>query len=262
LLGFKSNKEINQILKKATKGKPLLSIPFKSDHELHTIWQLKKKVLVEALTDNFKKIKKAYIGDGHHRSSTVRLLNESKKLGKEAQKYDHLYTAYFPFDQLKICDFNRVVDITEIISIPEFIVDLSKYFEIEKLTKALKPQKKHNVTIYIDRKWYRLRWKAKYLRSSNKEVLLDAALINKYLFGRILGIEDVRVDTRIQYYGGNQPLDKIENSANRKERAVGICIYPISIKELTAISNLKHTLPPKSTWFLPRLKSGIIAKDL
>lgn len=262
LLGFKSNKAINQIIEKTTKKKPLNKIHFKEDNEVHIVWTVFDKNMVEEITEHFKKIKKAYIGDGHHRCTTVKLLSESKKLGKDASKYNHLLTAYFPFEQLKIWDFNRVMNITGIISIPELIVELSKYFEISKLEKAVKPKKKHQLTFYIEGIWYRMVWREKYLSKKKDELLLDSALLNKYIFGKILGVEDVRTDTRIQYYGGTQPLTKIENSANKKEQGMGVCIYPVSVKELTTIADMGLTLPPKSTWFLPRLKSGMLTKNL
>ena len=262
LLGFKSNKAINQILQKTTTKKPLVKINFKMVDEQHTVWAVMDKKLVAEITEQFKKIKKSYIGDGHHRSTTVRLLSETRKLGAEARKYDDLLTAYFPFDQLKIWDYNRVMNITGIMSLPELVVELSRYFEIVKLEKAAKPKKKHQLTFYIDSKWYRMTWKEKYLATKKDELLLDSALLNNYIFGKILGVEDVRSDTRIQYYGGTQPLEKIEQSANKKEMGLGICIYPVSVKELTSIADKGQTLPPKSTWFLPRLRSGMITNNL
>jgi len=262
LLGFHSNKDIDTILKKTTKKKPLLRFSFKSDQEQHLIWHIKDEDTIEKLLRGFAKVKKAYIGDGHHRSTTIKLLSESKQFGDDAKRYRQFYTAYFPFDQLKICDYNRVVDISDITSLPEFIIGLSKYFEFQKLELAAKPKKKHHLTFYIDGVWYKAVWKDKFIKKKKGQVILDSALVNKYVFGALLGIEDVRVDTRISYFGGTQPLVKIENSADKKINGIGICIYPVSVKELTALADKKQTLPPKSTWFLPRLKSGIITKDL
>jgi len=263
LLGFHSNKTIDSILKKTTKKKPLLKFSFKSESEDHLIWHVKDENTIDKLLEGFSKVKKAYIGDGHHRSTTIKLLSESKQFGAEAKKYKQLYTAYFPFDQLEICDYNRVVDISDITTLPEFIMGLAKYFDFQKLDLATKPIKKHQLTFYIDGIWYLGKWKEKYVKKKKKdEVLLDSALVNKYIFGDILGISDVRVDTRISYFGGTQPLVKIENSADKKINGIGICIYPVSIKELTALADKKQTLPPKSTWFLPRLKSGIITRDM
>jgi len=262
LLGFKSNAQINKQLEKVTQVKPMLKVNFKGESEGHAIWHVSDKNTIENITALFSKVKRAYIGDGHHRSSTVKLLSETKELGEEAKKYKQLYTAYFPFKQLKICDYNRVVDICQIITIPEFIVELSKYFDISKMDSAGKPHKKHIITIYISGIWYKLKWKEKYTKNTKGNVLLDSALINKYIFENILGIKDVRVDNCINYIGGTQPLQKIESVANKLSAGIGICIYPVSVRELTSIADSGMTLPPKSTWFLPRLKSGLITNDL
>ncbi|RZW41205.1 MAG: DUF1015 family protein, partial [Flavobacteriaceae bacterium] len=127
--------------------------------------------------------------------------------------------------------------------------------------KPRKPKSKHEVTFYIENQWYAMTWKSKFT-NKKKKVILDAALINKYIFKKILGIEDVRLDTRIKYYGGTEPIEKIIKQSQKYQRGVGLCIYPISIDELTHVADKQETLPPKSTWFVPRLKSGIIAKDL
>jgi len=262
LLGFKSNKSIDAILKTATKKKSLVDITFENSGERHRVWKIADENTIGELLRLFGKVKKAYIGDGHHRSTTVKLLSESKQLGAEAKKYKCLYTAYFPFSQLTICDYNRMVDISQIMSLPEFVVGLSKYFEISKMSGSAKPRKKHQITMYIDRQWYKLKWREKYLSKNKSAVVLDSELINNYVFGEILGIADVRIDTRISYFGGTLPLSKIESAAHKCSIGIGICIYPVAMKELTALADQKKTLPPKSTWFLPRLKSGLITSDL
>ena len=263
LLGYKPTKPVTNLISKVTKRKPLLEVHFENDDEYHTVWAVKDPEDVHFITAAFKRIKKAYIGDGHHRSTTIQLLSNTKELGKEAKKYKHFYTAYFPFDQLQICDYNRVVDIGEITSLSEFIIGLSHYFELEILYASAKPQAKHEVTFYIDGKWYLGKWKKKFLaKSKSSTVLLDSALINKHVFEEILGIVDVRDDTRIKYFGGTQPLTKIETSSQKRSIGIGICIYPVSVKELTSIADKKQTLPPKSTWFMPRLKSGVLTKNL
>ena len=263
LLTYRPIKAIESIIAKITKKKAAINFYFEIEDETHQIWPIRDPETVTAITKHFQKVKKAYIGDGHHRSTTIQLLSNTKELGKEAKKFKRLYTAYFPFDQVMICDYNRVVDISEIMSLPEFLVSLSEYFDMELLSEASKPKKKHHVTFYIDSKWYLMKWKRKYLsKGANKKVLLDSALINKYVFEKILGIADVRDDTRIKYFGGTLPLYKMEMSSQKKLIGIGICIYPVSVKELTAIANQNQTLPPKSTWFLPRLRSGILAKNL
>lgn len=263
LLGYKPLKSIDVILNKIKKRKPLLTVSTEGGSEIHSLWAVKDQKNIQALEAGFSKVKKAYVGDGHHRTTTVALLSKSKELGEEANKYKQLFTAYFGFDQLQICDYNRVFDISEIISLPEFIIELSAYFDIKKQDKAGKPKKKHQISIYIAGLWYMMTWKAEYLsKAKSMPVLLDSALINKHLFNKILSIEDVRVDSRITYFAGTKSLDKLASQADKRDQGIAICIYPVTIKELTAIADKKQILPPKSTWFLPRLKSGLLAKDL
>jgi uncharacterized protein (DUF1015 family) len=261
LLGYYPEDNLHEEFVALTK-KEMPEVDLKlEDGERHRLWSIYDQAMVDKIGKAFSKLEKAYIGDGHHRTTTVALLNESEELGEEAEKYNYILTAYFPFDQLQIWDYNRVVDITEIMPNSQFIAELSTFFNINKLKKARKPNKKHEITFFIDNVWYALNWKEKYI-TRKKKILLDTALINKYIFKGILGIVDIRSDSRIKYYGGVEPLSRIVKQCEKLVHGVGLCIYPVSVEELTQLADKGKTLPPKSTWFTPRLKSGIIAKDL
>lgn len=264
LLGYKNFNGFDKITAPIIKKeKPVVTINFGSKQEKHHIWRITSKKTIKDIIDKFKKLEIAYIADGHHRSTTVLLLNSSKDLGKDAKKYNQLLTAYFPFDELDIYDYNRVVDISDIMPTSVLMAELSKYFDISSLKKPRKPKKKHEVGFFIDQRWYIMNWKDRYLKpEKGSDIILDSALINHYIFDKILGIEDVRTDTRVSYYAGTEGLSKIIKHSKKRELGIGICIYPVSEDELTSLAENKQTLPPKSTWFLPRLKSGIIAKDL
>ncbi len=264
LLAYQSVGKINNIIKNHIKNnKAKVDITFEDKVERHIVWPITEKAVITKLTKLFSKVSKSYIGDGHHRTTTIALLSKSVELGDEAQKYSQLLTAYFPFSELQILDYNRVVDISEIIKGTEFMAQLSKYFDIEKLTKATKPTQKHTITIYIEKIWYKLSWKNEYLQAQKDGgPILDSTLINKYVFGKILGIKDVRMDQRIKYYSGLESMRKITKQVNRSQLGVAFCIMPVKAKELTDIADKGQTLPPKSTWFEPRLVSGIVAKDL
>ena len=115
----------------------------------------------------------------------------------------------------------------------------------------------------IDGQWYLMKWKKKYTSlKTDSGVLLDSDLINKYIFEGVLHIKDIRTDNRIKYFGGTEPMEKLVRQTNKFKNGVGLCIYPVAIDELTKVADHHMTLPPKSTWFEPRLRSGIIAKDL
>lgn len=254
---------MEEVLEKIEKVEPTIKIKFDIAKELHRLWMVQDRDLMKRIHDSFEKLEYAYIGDGHHRSTTVSLLNASKDLGSDAEKYKNLLTAYFPFNQLNIWDYNRVVDISDIMPSSRFMAELSGFLKIKPLKKSRKPGTKHEMTMLADGQWYSLMWKEKHTRKKQEgEVILDSALMDKHIFQNILRIKDVRNDTRIKYYGGTEPMDRLIKQTGKFKCGVGFCIYPVAIRELTTMADNHLTLPPKSTWFLPRLKSGIIAKDL
>ena len=264
LLAYKKNKEIAAILESISqKDKPIVDVKFESGDERHLIWPIYDQQTISRIKTLFSKIKCSYIGDGHHRTTTVALLSASKDLGPDAEKYNDLFTAYFQVDQLKISDFNRVVDISEIMSASRFMAKLSKYFKIKEIKPEAKPKNKHEISLLLDRQWYQLKWRKKYIEPKvHNGPVLDADLINEHIFKEILNIADVRTDTRIKYYSGTDPMYKLIRQTLKVKTGVGLCIYPVRIEELTALADQGETLPPKSTFFLPRLRSGILAKDL
>ena len=264
LLGYYPKDDLHKKLMNSIENiEPNIHVIFENNEEEHKIWVVKDENFMQEIHDSFSKLDAAYIGDGHHRTTTVSLLNTSKDLGEDAKKYKSLLTAYFPFEQLNILDFNRVVDISEIMSSSRFVAHLSKYFSIRPLKKARKPKQKHELTMLIDGYWYTLKWKNKFTsQKTDSGILLDSDLINKFIFEGILKIKDIRTDTRIKYFGGTEPMDKIIRQTKKFKNGVGFCISPVAIEELTTVADHHMTLPPKSTWFEPRLRSGIIAKDL
>ncbi|MBT8190104.1 MAG: DUF1015 domain-containing protein [Saprospiraceae bacterium] len=262
LLGYRPTNGIEKVLKTAIHDrKPIVKVVFSSEE--HMLWSITDNETISSIITQAQKIKRSYICDGHHRSSTVLLLNSSKDLGEDSKKYDELLTAYFPFNELEISDYNRIVNISSIMPASRFMAKLSKYFRIKRIKKGRKPEKKHEVSFYIEGYWYRMRWKKTYLEQNIKSpVLLDSALINHYIFEKILKIKNIRTNTRITYFSGEEPISKIERHADDRKCGIGICIYPVAVSELTTTADNGFTLPPKSTWFVPRLKSGIVAKDL
>lgn len=172
-------------------------------------------------------------------------------------------TVYFPFNQLKIYDYNRVIEVFQDMTPVEFIVSLSKYCNIKPLRSASKPKMKHEMTLYIQKQWYKLKWKKKILQNYSKaDVILDADLLNRYVLFKICDILNVREDKRISYVDGISGTAAVSAEVNQNEYRVGFCLFPVSAKELKSTADSKKTLPPKSTWFEPRIKNGMIVKEL
>lgn len=205
-------------------------------------------------------VPKVYIADGHHRCSTqeklVRLQGETPD-----KDYRMLLTAIFPFDQLEILDYNRIVQLPYNMKLTRFIAAVSRFCEIASLTGPAKPDKKYDITMVVQDEWYRLTWKPEILKKYKKDAaILDAHLLDLEILENILGITDVRSDNRVSYVSGNFGPEKVEEKASASEHHVGFCIYPVQFDELVKVSDSKGTLPPKSTWFEPRMINGLVVK--
>ncbi len=264
LLAYKSNAEVNEQLKKTIRRKkPILRLEFESENTEHKIWKVTDAEDVEAIKKLFKQnIPKAYIADGHHRSSTSVILYESKNIENAQAKFGKLLTIYFPMDQLEIWDYNRVVEVFNTVELPVFLATLSKYCKIKTLKKKRKPKEKFEMTMYMKNYWFSLKWRKKVLRSYAKQkVLLDSELFNTKIMNEILGVEDVRESKKVKYFSGKEGIDSLEEEVNKYQEKVAFFIYPVLADELIQIADQKKTLPPKSTWFEPRMKNGLIAKE-
>lgn len=264
LLAYKSNKLVGDYLKKTVRRKkPILSIAFENEDTEHKIWKVSDAETVETIKKLFKqKIPKAYIADGHHRSSTSEILYESKNIENAKAKFGKLLTIYFPINELEIWDYNRVVEVFNNVEMPVFLTKLSKYCKIKTLKKKRKPKSKYEMTMYMRNYWFSLKWKKKVLNQYAKQkVLLDSELFNTKIMGDILGVADVRETKKVKYFSGKEGIGSLEEEVNKHKDKVAFFIYPVLADELIQIADQKKTLPPKSTWFEPRIKNGIISKE-
>jgi len=190
------------------------------------------------------------------------LFYKRKKKKKNGEDYRSLLCAFFPSDELEIYDFNRIVEGLKNVSLTRFMAGLSEVFEIKFLESAAKPKKKHEITIYVNNEWYSLKWKKEILKKyKNQKVILDANLLDEHILKPIFGIEDIRTDTRIKYVEGVKPIQEIIDKTNKVEGRVAFCIYPVKMEELLLVADQNKVMPPKSTWFEPRMKNGLVSQD-
>lgn len=244
----------------AEEEKPFVELEFKEEKSVHRLWKIVDTELQERIESIFNnQINQAYIADGHHRVSTGIQLNRTRK--NTTINYSDLLSIYLSFDDLRIYDYNRIVDILKEVSPTRLMCELSKYFKIKRLPKLKKPSKKHEITFCIKDEVYSLKWKKKYLKSSSLPVLLDADLLNQYVFQSIFKMEDVRTDARISYVSGMEGMSKIQSNLLKEDHSVAFLLYPIQEEELMAVAEAGLTLPPKSTWFEPRIKNAVIAQE-
>jgi len=246
-------------------NKPLYTTYFEREAQTHTVWSIADGVAIRQLQDAFQQLVPCtYIADGHHRTSTMALLNE--RMGNENElnlDLSNLFCAYFATDQLEILDYNRVVEGLSDITPISFMARLSTLFDMEPMQQPEKPRHKHELTMYLSKEWFRLRWKPAVLdRYPSGSVLLDASLLNEWVLRDVFDIQDVRNDTRINYVEGAKGLEGVRRLVNEEDLCVGFLLYPVSFADMIALADAGESLPPKSTYFEPRMRSGLLVKVL
>ncbi len=262
-LTHKPVKQIHKLINEiADNARPLQSFFYSTIKERHSIWPIKDKEVEKQIRSAFKsEIKKVYIADGHHRVAVLQRLYGNKK-HKKSMKYGTVISAFFDFDNLEILDYNRLVDYADNMSALELMALLSQSATITPLTDAQKPGKKFEITLYMDNTWFKLEWKKKIIASYKSKVVLDATILNDILLKKTLGIKNVESDQHIKYLPGNLSFHEIETKVDRQVGSVAFCLYPVRITELQKQADLGKTLPPKSTFFKPRLPNGFVSQYL
>jgi len=264
LLGYHGDQKLTKWMADyMSSTKPLQVVHFEETNEYHKIWGVSEGSAVALIKDTFKvQVGHCFIADGHHRSSTAVALfqNEEHPLGEEASK--GILTIYIPFDQLSIYDYNRCLEVLRDISAVELIVRLSRYCKIKPLAKVRKPKRKHEFTMIVAGQCYLLKWKKAVIKRATGMVVLDADLLNQYLIQGICNIQNVREDHRITYVDGVSGVPGMLSEVSKSKYRVGVFLYPVSADELQTIAVNGDTLPPKSTWFEPRIKNGMLVKEL
>ena len=251
-------KEIQRLKKKK---KPFLALSTTlGDHEYNLYLVSQKDG--EHLVSLYKSlVPKVYIADGHHRCSTSEKLIKLQG-DKKGKDYSLLLSALFSFDQLDILDYNRVVELPYHLKLTKFMAQVSHVALIKHLDMPMKPQRKHDLTMCVQDEWYQLTWKEAVLKKYKKSsVVLDAHVLDKEILENILGIKNIRADNRVDYISGDLGVGKVEEKARISDHHVGFCVFPVQFNELVKVSDSGGTLPPKSTWFEPRMINGLVVKS-
>ncbi|MFK7949083.1 MAG: DUF1015 family protein [Saprospiraceae bacterium] len=264
LLTYPTVPEIDNFLKDIIETRePDQHIEYKEAE--HDIWFLQSEKDYKYVQQLFKdKIEKAYIADGHHRAATLsryyRYALDRLKVLPENSPYNYLFCAFFGTNELTIADYNRVVKVDEHFDKNAFIEALKTVGHLSLNDEPFKPKRKHELAIIIDNQWYRLRWTPKIIKHENSRLKqLDVSLLNKQIFNNILKMEDIRSSEAIAYIGGdkgiNGVLDKMK-SAN--SQTIGFMLAPISITDFMQIVDKEGVMPPKSTYFMPRIHNAFV----
>ena len=254
LLINKEIKTIKDLLHKITTTKEKTFEVTDANNVIHSIWIVDNKQDIELISNEFNKQNIAYIADGHHRSAAASRIAKETNTENEAR---FLAVTFFA-DEMKIMDYNRVVFDLNGLSSKEFIKLVEKNFEISP-TKTPTPSRKQEFTMYLDKKWYKLNYKGAPI-GEDAVSKLDVSILSTKILDEILDIKDLRNSDRIDFVGGIRGHKEIEKLTN-KHSGVGFMLYPTSVEELILVADQNMLMPPKSTWFEPKLLDGLISKE-
>ena len=256
-LAYKNVPEIDAIIGKWIAEKNSQYDFIADDNVQHSIWIVNDDGSIEAITNLFKTyVPSTYIADGHHRAASAAKVRAA--LGESAtQNADYFLTTLFPADQLHIMDYNRVIKDLNGLQAEEFLQKLTEKFSIEKQNNAYRPEALHQFGLYLDKQWYKLTAKERAYKDDPIGIL-DISILQENILDPLLGIKDQRTDTRIDFVGGIRGLAELEKRVNSGEMALAISLYPVSIQQLFDVADSGNVMPPKSTWFEPKLRDGLL----
>lgn len=253
-LAFRFEEELDNLMNRILQTKPLFN--FVSEDGIgHTVFKIDDETDIQTISDCFKRMNAIYIADGHHRCASAAKVSLKRRKERVEQESDYFLSVLFPENQLKILDYNRVIKDYNNKSTDEIINEIKIHFDIELEDKQVKPDKKGTFGMYMDNKWYRLTIKEEYCSSDPVEGL-DVSLLQKYVLDDILNIKDPKTDKRIDFVGGIRGLGELEKRVH-EDCKIAFSMYPTSIFELFNVADAGMLMPPKSTWFEPKLRSGL-----
>ena len=263
---FPDNDVLAEVISTVTKGKPEYDFTA-PDGFGHHFWVIESEELTEKITSEFAKMPSLYIADGHHRTAAAALVGHEKALANPAhtgtEEYNYFLAVAFPASQLKIIDYNRVVRDLNGMSPAEFLEKLEKDFVVEeKGNEVYTPQALHNFALYLEGRWYSLTARPGTYDDSDPIGVLDVTISSDLILRDLIGITDLRSDKRIDFVGGIRGLEELRRRVDSGEMAFALALYPVSMEQLMAIADTGNIMPPKTTWFEPKLRSGLVIHKL
>lgn len=263
---FPDNEALEQIIKDVTSQAPEYDFTAE-DGFGHHFWVIDDDATIEQITKLFAEIPSLYIADGHHRSAAAALVGHEKALANPAhtgnEEYNYFLAVAFPASHLQIIDYNRVVKDLNGLSKEDFLEKLRANFVVEEKGEEIyRPTALHNFSLYVDGKWYSLTAKEGTYNDNDPIGVLDVTISSDLILRDILGIHDLRSDKRIDFVGGIRGLGELKKRVDSGEMAMALALYPVSMKQLIDIADTGNIMPPKTTWFEPKLRSGLVIHKL
>ncbi|KPK12363.1 MAG: hypothetical protein AMJ68_02430 [Acidithiobacillales bacterium SG8_45] len=264
-LTYRHSEVIDAIASKVTAGAPEVDVTA-DDSVRHTIWVCRDTGDIDAITETFNAMECIYIADGHHRSAAASRVAAARKAANPdhngTEDYNYFLSVVFPDNQMQILDYNRVVTDLNGLSEQAFIDQVKSAFEVTESSSPVKPQRAGEFGMYLNGQWYKLSIKDELIPADDPVARLDVSLLANNLIDPILGISDPRRDKRIDFVGGIRGLVELERRVNSGEMAVAFSLYPTSMDQLMDVADAGEVMPPKSTWFEPKLADGLVSHML
>ena len=264
---YPHHEELDSIVARVASGEPEYDFVSDLDGFGHTFWVISDKKDIARITELVAEMPAMYIADGHHRSAAAALVGNEKKLQnphhKGDEEYNYFLAVCFPDDQLHIMDYNRVVKDLNGMSNEQFLEALKEDFEVESKGKEIyHPEALHMFALYLNGMWYKLTAKAGRYNDNDPIGVLDVTISSDLILDKLLGIKDLRSDKRIDFVGGIRGLGELKNRVDSGEMQMALALYPVTMKQLIDIADTGNIMPPKTTWFEPKLRSGLIIHEL
>lgn len=264
---YPDNSEINSIVEKVTKAAPAEYDFVAEDGFGHHFWVIEDDATNKRITEIFSTIPAFYVADGHHRTAAAALVGQEKKLANPnhtgEEEYNYFMAVVFPESHLKIIDYNRVVKDLNGMTPAQLLDALQNEFVVEeKGTEIYTPSTLHNFAMYMEGKWYSLTAKEGTYNDNDPIGVLDVTVLSNLVFDKLLDIKDLRTSKRIDFVGGIRGLGELKKRVDSGEMAAAFALYPVSMKQLIDIADTGNIMPPKTTWFEPKLRSGLAIHKL
>ena len=260
--------DLDAIVAEVTKGEPEYDFVAAPEGFRHTFWVIEDKKTMDRITEIFAQIPAMYIADGHHRSAAAAGVGQELKIKNEKLKikvpeYEYFLAVCFPDNQLNIIDYNRVVKDLNGLTDEEFLAKIAEDFTVEdKGSDIYKPNALHNFSLYLGGTWYSLTAKEGRYDDHDPIGVLDVTISSKLILDKILGITDLRSDKRIDFVGGIRGLGELKKRVDSGEMKVALALYPVTMQQIIDIADSGNIMPPKTTWFEPKLRSGLVIHEL
>lgn len=264
---YPDNAVLDSLLKKYAATQPEYDFIAPIDGFRHQFWVVSDKNDIALITEEFRKMPNLYIADGHHRSAAAALVGDEKRRQnanhKGDEEYNYFMAVCFPASQLTILDYNRVVKDLNGMTPQEFLKALEHDFiVVDKGNKDYKPRHIHEFSIYLDHKWYSLEARPGTYHASDPIGVLDVDISSRLILDKLMGIKDLRSDKRIDFVGGLRGLEELRRRVDSGEMRWALALYPVSMEQIMNIADSGKIMPPKATWFEPKLRSGLVIHKL